>query len=130
MDNMIRWFSLLLLFGAMLGLIGQEAAFARAMPSAQAGQAAAAQTDVDQMSPECAEMMRLAPQPPQSDIPCQGMTPDCVAKMGCAVPVAVIPPLLGAAPTRYRLLAPCQMPVARLVGREIRPETHPPADLG
>ena len=127
---MKRWFSLLLLIGAILGLMGQEAAFARAMPSAQARQTAAAQTDVDQMSPDCAEMMRLVQPPPQSDIPCQGMTPDCVAKMGCAVPVAVIPPLPGAAPTRYRLLAPCQMPVARLVGREISPETHPPASLG
>lgn len=131
---MKRWFSLALLIAALLGLVGQEAAFARAMPSAQAGQAAvvadAAQTDVDQMSPDCAEMMRLAPQPPKSDTPCQGMTPDCVAKMGCAVPVAVIPPLLGATPTRFRLLAPRQMTVARLVGREISPEIHPPADLG
>lgn len=128
---MNRWFSLALLFAALLGLMGQEAAFARAMPSAQAGQVAAvAQTDLDQMSPECAEMMRLAPQPPQPGAPCQGMTPDCVAKMGCAVPVALIPPLLGAAPTQFRLLAPQQMPVVRLIGREISPEPHPPAALG
>lgn len=130
MDKVKRWFSLALLFAALLGLIGQEAAFARAMSSAQAGQAAVAQTDVDQMSPECAELMRLAPQPSQSDLPCQGMTPDCVAKMGCAVPVAVVPPLLDAMPTRFRLLVPRQMPVARLIGREISPEPHPPAALG
>lgn len=128
---MKRWLSLLLLMGALLGLLGQEAAFARAMPNAQAEQAVvAAQTDVDQMSPECAEMMRLAQQPQQSDIPCQGMTPDCVAKMGCAVPVALIPPFLGAVPTGIRLLSPRQMPVAALIGREISPEPHPPARLG
>ena len=128
---MKRWFSLALLMGALLGLMGQDAAFAQVMPSAQAGRAvAAAPADTGKMSPECAEMMRLAPQPVPSDIPCQGMTPDCVAKMGCAVPVAVVPPLLGATPTRFRLLVPRQMPVARLVGREISPEIHPPANLG
>lgn len=127
---MKRWFSLALLFAALLGLIGQEAAFARAMPSAQPAQTVtAAQSDPGQMSVDCAEMMKLAQQP-QPGAPCQGMTPDCVAKMGCAVPVAVVPPLLGAMPTRFRLLVPRQMPVARLVGREISPEPHPPAALG
>lgn len=127
---MKRWFSLLLLMGALLGLIGQEAAFARVLPTAQAAQTiAAAQTDPGQMSADCAEMMKLAQQP-QPGAPCQGMTPDCIAKMGCAVPVALIPPLLGAAPTQFRLLAPRQTPVARLVGREISPEPHPPAALG
>lgn len=127
---MKRWFSLLLLMGALLGLIGQEAAFARALPTAQAAQTiAAAQTDPGEMSADCAEMMKLAQQP-QPGAPCQGITPDCVAKMGCAVPVAVVPPLLGAAPTQFRLLAPRQMPVARLIGREISPEIHPPAILG
>lgn len=127
---MKRWFSLALLMGALLGLIGQEAAFARVLPAAQAAQTSAVvQTDASQMSADCAGMMKLAQQP-QPDAPCQGMTPDCVAKMGCAAPVALIPPLLGAAPTKFRLLVPGQMPVARLVGREISPEPHPPAALG
>ena len=127
---MKRWFSLALLMGALLGLIGQEAAFARVLPTAKAAQTVVVvQTGAGQMSADCAEMMKLAQQP-QPDAPCQGMTPDCVAKMGCAVPVALIPPLLGAAPTKFRLLAPRQMPVARLIGREISPEPHPPADLG
>lgn len=127
---MKRWFSLALLMGALLGLIGQESAFARVVPAAQAAQTSAVvQTDSGQMSADCAEMMKLAQQP-QQDTPCQGMTPDCVAKMGCSVPVALIPPLLGAAPTKFRLLAPRQMPVARLIGREVSPEPHPPAFLG
>lgn len=128
---MKRWFSLLLLIGALLGLLGQEAAFARAVPIAQAEQtAAAAQPDGGQMSPECAEMMSQSQQPPQPDTPCQGMTPDCVAKMGCAVPVTLIPSFPGATPARHRLLAPSRMHVAPLVGREISPEPHPPANLG
>ena len=128
---MKQWFSLLLLMGALLGLIGQETAFARAMPAAQAGQTVAlVQTDAAQMSADCAEMMGLSKQQPQADAPCQDMTPDCIAKMGCAVPVAVIPPLLSATQTSYRPLAPRQLPVARLIGRETGPEPHPPADLG
>ena len=123
---MKRWFSLLLLMGAMLSLIGQEAAFARVMPVAKAQSTVAA----SQMSAECAEMMGLAKQKPQSGKPCQGMTPDCVAKMGCAVVVALIPPLLSAASTENHLSAPLQMPVAVLVGRETSPEPHPPARLG
>ena len=128
---MKRWFSLLLLFGALLGLMGQEAAFARVMPVEKATQSVAAtQTSAGQMSAECAEMMGLAKQNPQTDKPCQGMTPDCVAKMGCAVAVALIPPLLSAASTENHLSAPLQMPVAVLVGRETSPEPHPPARLG
>lgn len=128
---MKRWLPHLMLLGALLGLIGQEAAFARVIPIAQAGQAvAAAQASAVQMSADCAEMMQLAKPQPQSDTPCEGMTADCVAKMGCAVPVALIPPHVSAIPARYRLLAPRQMPVARLIGREISPEPHPPASLG
>lgn len=128
---MKRWFSLLLLFGALLGLMGQEAAFARVMPVEQAAQSVAApQMSADQMSADCAEMMGLAKQKPQPDKPCQGMTPDCVAKMGCAVAVALMPPLLSATPFEYRLSTPRQMPVAPLVGRETSPEPHPPARLG
>ena len=123
---MKRWFSFLLLMGALLGLMCQEAAFARAMPVEMADQTATAA----EMSADCAEMMRLAKQNPQPDKPCEGMTPDCIAKMGCAVPVALIPSVLSAAPTEFLLSTPRQMPVAPLVGRETSPEPHPPARLG
>lgn len=123
---MKRWFSLLLLMGALLGLMGQEAAFARATPVEMVDQAAS----TAQMNADCAEMMGLAKQNPQPDKPCEGMTPDCIAKMGCAVPVALIPSMLSAHPTEFRLSTPRQMPVAPLVGRETSPEPHPPARLG
>lgn len=126
MNAVKRWFSLLMLLGALLGILGQEAAFAHVMPVGKAVQVVAAA----QMSPECAEMMGLAKQAPQPEKPCQGMTPDCIAKMGCAVPVALIPPLAFDAMPQFRESAPPQMPVARLVGRDTGPEPEPPARLG
>ena len=124
---MKRWLSLALLCGALLGLMGQETAFARVMPVAKLEQVAAAA----QMSPECAEMMGLAkPQPQPEKHPCQGMTPDCIAKMGCAVSLALIPPLTVAMLGEHRASTPPRMPVARLVGRDTGPELEPPALLG
>lgn len=123
---MKRWFSLLLIMGALLGLLGQEAAFARVMPVAKAEQTVAAA----QMSAECAEMMGLAKQKPQPEKPCQGMTPDCIAKMGCAVPLALLPSLASSVSREFRAVTPPQMPVAPLVGRNTGPEPEPPTRLG
>lgn len=121
------WFSLLLLAGALLGLFGQEAAFAHVMPTAKAEQTT---ESAGQMSADCAQMMGLAKQQPQPEKPCQGMTSDCIAKMGCAVPLAVIPPFTLYAPPQLRAAAPPQMPVAALNGRDTGPEPEPPARLG
>jgi len=124
---MKRWFSLALLLAALLGLIGQEAAFARAMPVEQADQTVAA----PEMSAECAEMMGLTkPQPQPEKQPCKGMTPDCIAKMGCAVPVALIPRAMIAPPIQLHTSTPPQSPVVRLVGRNTGPEPDPPTILG
>lgn len=123
---MKRWFSLALLLGALLGLMGQEAAFARVMPVEKAEQA----TSMAQMSPECAQMMGLAKQQPESGMPCKGMTPDCIAKMGCAVPVALLPTLSPGISPVFRAIAPRLAPVSPLVGRNIGPEPEPPARLG
>jgi hypothetical protein len=121
-----RWFSLLMLFGALVGLMGQEAAFARVMPAPKTEQVVAAA----QMSPECAEMMGLAKQKPQSGKPCEGMTPDCIAKMGCAVSVALLPPLAPDTAPKFRAAVPGIVPVSPLVGRNIGPEPEPPTRLG
>ena len=82
---MTRWLSMLLLISSVLGLIGQEAAFANVVPL----EAGAKSVSVPQKTVDCAEMMGLAvPKPPlQPEKPCQGMTPDCIAKMGCATRV-------------------------------------------
>ena len=123
---MKRWFSLLLLAGALLGLLGQEAAFAQAMPVEQAGQPVPA----TQMSAECAELMGLTRSVQQPDKPCQGMTPDCIAKLGCAVPLALFEPFaLNSAP-QFRAAIPMRAPVLPLIGRDTGPEPEPPARLG
>lgn len=122
---MKRWFSLALLMGALLGLLGQEAAFAHVMPVEKAEQTAT----TAQMNADCAEMMGLAKPQPEKQ-PCQGMTPDCVAKMGCAVPLALIPPLAVDLVPQFRAAVPLQVPVAPLVGRDTSPEPEPPTRLG
>ena len=119
---MTRWFSLLLVIGAALGLFAQEAAMASApavQASALVSEAAAA------MSEDCAEKMGLTK--PQSDQPCRGVTLSCIAKMGCALAFTLTPQLSPALPldNQPQLLRP--MPVARLVGRNSTPEPEPPA---
>lgn len=123
---MNRWFSLLILAVALLGLFGQEAAFARSIPANTAGGAAAAA----QMTPECAAMMELAQQPQQPPMPCEGMTPDCPAKMGCTVALALFEPLDFNSSPQIRADLPTLLPVAPLIGRETGPEPEPPALLG
>lgn len=123
---MIRWFSLLLLAGALLGLFGQEAAFARAMPVNLALSAGAA----GQMTPECAKMMELTEQGQQPDNPCPGMTSDCVAKMGCSVALTLLIPLTVDASPELHTAIPPQTPVPALIGRDFGPEPEPPAFLG
>ena len=123
---MKRCLSVLMLIGAILGLLGQAAAFAHIVPVESAEQTVTAA----QMSAECAEMMGLAKQKPKAEKPCQGMTPDCIAKMGCAVAVALLPD----APIDLAISAAtgglAQIPVERLVGRSLTPEPEPPAFLG
>ena len=89
-----RLLSLLLILGALMGLMAQEVAFASA-PAMQNTVATASQ-----MSDECAEMMGVDTSQP--DQPCKGMTLDCIAKMGCAAVAAPMPP----APTVQRPSAP------------------------
>ncbi len=124
--NVKRWLPLLLLLGALLGLLGQEAAFAHVMPAQKAEQTAA----VPQMSADCAEMMALAKQKLQPEEPCQGMTPDCMAKMGCGVALALLPPLPIALPGKYRASMPPKASSMPLAGRKVCPELEPPAILG
>lgn len=126
---MKRWLSMMLLMGAMLGLFAQEAAFASAFPMQMSEQTSAPTG----MSEDCAEMMGLTAQSEveqQPEMPCQGLTLDCIAKMGCALPVALVPPAMAAVRTAHRTDTPALMPVARLVGRNLSPEPEPPTLLG
>ena len=122
-----NWCIMLLFVAALVGLLSQEVAFANVMPVAKAEQVS---TSAGQMSADCAQMMGLAKQQQQPEQPCQGMTPDCIAKMGCAVPLALISPVAFDASPQFRTAAPPQMPVAALIGRDTGPEPEPPTRLG
>lgn len=122
---MKRWLPLLLLLGAVLGLMGQEAALAQALPVAPTAPASAAVA----MDSDCAEMMAAAKKE-QPDQPCRGLTFDCIAKMGCAVPFALLPAPAPDASPLVRAALPAQAPAALLVGRDSGPEPHPPTILG
>lgn len=62
--------------------------------------------------------------------PCNGITLDCIAAMGCVVPI-----MLGDAPSMPSSLAPAKMVAfwpraAVLRGSELTPEPEPPTRLG
>lgn len=127
---MNAWRSWLLLFGVIFGLLGQEAVFARAIPDAMANQS---QTSASQTARhvDCVEMRGLAKRQSQSsEKPCEGKNLDCMAKMGCAAPVALLPPLPFDTSSQFRTTVPRLMPVAVMIGRDIAPEPEPPAHLG
>lgn len=116
---MKRWLTFLLLVGAVLGLLAQEAAFASApaIPAAVTTTAAA-------MSDECAEMMGIDKS--QDRVPCKGLTLDCIAKMGCALPLAVAAPAASLEAAAYTPVPADATPVVRLTGRTVGPEPEPP----
>lgn len=112
--------ALLLLMGAMFGLLGEQTAAA----AASAPVAAAAPA----MSADCMEMMGEHPAKPDKQ-PCQGLTLDCIFAMGCAVPLMRDPvaPLARATIVVPQLFWPS---TAELSGTDRTPETHPPTHLG
>ena len=116
---MKRWLTFLLLVGAVLGLLAQEAAFASApaIPAAEAATVAA-------MSDECAEMMGIDKS--QDSAPCKGMTLDCIAKMGCALPLAVAAPGASLDAAVHRSASAEARPAVRLTGRTVGTEPEPP----
>jgi len=118
-----RILSLLLLLGAIAGLFGQAAAYA-AGPHAPM-----TSTAVSQMSEDCMEMMQER-QPEPDKKPCNGLTLDCIAAMGCTLPFVlreVLPQMAVAAPAAARAFWPL---VTVLVGSDRPPEIHPPTLLG
>ena len=112
---------LLLLFalGALIGLFGQEVAFASGAAWQPRVEKAASMPD------PC--MNAMGKQPAKE--PCKGVTLDCIAAMGCLVPLlSVDTPVLE--PSALLLEAVrVAAPVNRLTGREPPPERQPPIRL-
>lgn len=116
---MKRLLSFLMIFGALAGLFGQEAAYA-------AGPAFAP-TAVVGMSSDCMMMMHKAPA--TKPTPCKGLTLGCIAAMGCVVPLMVAPTPSLFVKTAYEPAQYAPSLPEVLAGRALEPEPHPPSRL-
>ena len=116
----VRLFSLFLIALAALGLSGQSTAMAMAPLSITAPPMAA----VTEMN--CSEMPEAGS---HEKVPCKGMTPQCIAQMGCMPPAALEPDLITTG--KPRLYRPLHAPTsaARLYGRSYGPLPEPPSIL-
>lgn len=117
----------LLLLGALTGLFGQEVAFARG--ANLASPVAAAQQMVGMDGMDCAGRMMESPSDHGGPKPCKGMTPDCMAQMGCVSPALLDE---GSTPTTVKPLASKVFywsSTSRLIGRSYAPELDPPSLL-
>lgn len=109
---------LLLALGALIGLFGQEAAYARSVTQVPVA-SRSAQADRD-----CMAAMRSHSKP--ASVACQGNDLDCIAAMGCTIPLALTEEqrlqdrARKAPPTEFWSRA------RPLVGIEIAPERLPP----
>lgn len=122
-----RAFHLFLLLGALIGLLGQEAAFASGPPAVSAPMAMSGMADSG-MSEDCMKMMAQQQQPAQK--PCKGMTLACIAAMGCVIPMAARndAPVLGAREAGPTLAF---WPTTTVLhGSDLTPEPEPPTLLG
>jgi hypothetical protein len=118
--------SLLMLLGALIGLVGQEAAFAGAPAHARAAIMKMSESTAP-MSADCMEMMQKAPQPAQK--PCKGLTLDCIAAMGCVIPLAVTPESALVQKMIHARMEHFPAPANALTGRALAPEPEPPTPL-
>ena len=124
MKNALRLF---LLLGALIGLLGQEAAFASAPPAMPAQMTMFGMADSG-MSEDCMKMMAQQQQPAQK--PCKGMTLACIAAMGCVVPMAVRNDSLTLAVPAASATLAFWTTTTVLRGSELTPEPEPPTLLG
>jgi hypothetical protein len=113
-----RLLRLFLVFGAIIGLLGLEAAFAigPSFPTALLSTASA-------MSPDCAEMMKQ--QAPEK-APCKGLTLDCIAKMGCGISIAFGPSFAEPLEPVAHTVLLGSIPAAVMTSRTLLPDKQPP----
>lgn len=120
---MNRFFASLLLVGALFGLFGAQMAAARSVPMAVSEHKAMA------MDADCMAMMAKQ-QPAPEKMPCKGLTLDCVAAMGCVVPLVAADLATGMLTPRI-YGAPGFWPTNTvLTGKSFAPDPDPPTDLG
>lgn len=125
---MKRLLSLTLLLGALFGLLGQQSALAAGAGWQTVVSSAVTDESSMKMASECMEMMDSGDAKPMEK-PCTGLTLDCIAAMGCVVPVTLANDMPVVTQGRAPRELPAEAIVIDLVGREIAPEPEPPTLL-
>jgi hypothetical protein len=130
---MKRLLILCLVIGALTGLVGVQAAYALgpALIAPAAPTVQAATTGYDMAGMNCAEMMAPATSHPaeHGSQPCKGMTPACIAQMGCTLPVLLV---RSPSPAARIAISRAAVPPASsrpLEGHADGPEPEPPTVL-
>ncbi len=113
---MVRLFRLVLLIAAFAGLMAQPVAFAAVPITPTALTQASPMTDCDEM----------AAMSDNDSAPCEKMTSDCAALMGCAVPPFVASDRTIAAMSGNYAISAIWPAIRALVGRTLIPDPHPP----
>lgn len=121
---MKRFLPLTLLLGALFGLLGQQAALATG-PAWQSVVSSASNDRAPMNAADCEAMMDDSPE----ELPCTGLTLDCIAAMGCVVPMTLVSDasVYSGIPA-YRTLPP-EAIFRILAGRDVPPEPEPPTLL-
>lgn len=119
---MKRVLQLLLLLGAMIGLVGQAAAYSSVSIAVAAPMAVAG------MNADCMQTMAQDQQP--ADKPCKGLTLDCIAAMGCIVPMVLRDaPTVPSSSVLHQTMQ-FWTTTTSLHGSNLKPEPEPPTILG
>lgn len=114
----MTWSRLLIVVLALFGLVGQTAVYAMAPVAAPK----AASVEVAAPSMDCAGVSM----PDGETMPCEGITLDCIADMGCIAPPALAASAeLSSHPVTYER-ATYEVRRSSLAGLTISPEIFPP----
>lgn len=116
---MTRVCRLLLLVAALAGLVGQPAAFAAVPMTGGASQMAS-------MGEECDDMSAMST---DQSAPCENMTRDCAATMGCATPPVIVVNRAAGSDTIRAAVRTTWPAILPLAGRTLSPEPYPPSSL-
>lgn len=118
---MMRLFRHLLLVAALIGLLGQAAAYAAGprWPAASMPTASA-----------MADCMQMMEKQKPAEKPCKGITLDCMAAMGCTLPVLLKDGPEPSTIVPSKSLGAFWPPVTALAGEDLAPEPDPPSVLG
>jgi hypothetical protein len=117
-----RFLASLLLLGALTGLFGAELAYARSVTATTPATTMA--MDVDCMA------MMAEQQPAPKEKPCKGLTLDCIAAMGCVVPLMAADLTGSLAVSHIHGKLNFWSATTVLAGKSFAPDPDPPMNLG